>query len=229
MAAMGVELKIRGNAKKSPFRRIASKKDSDTVVPNASMENPLKDRLDVFLKHHFLMAMPGLKDPNFSQTVTCICEHSPMGAFGLIVNRIHSFVKLKAIRDELQLPCSREMESTPLYFGGPVHEGEIFILHGPPLRWEGSLPLSPTLSMSNTLDVLDAIVQGKGPGAFLIMLGCAGWGPGQLESEIKANSWLTGPVMERILFDMPVEKRWDEAIRMMGINPSLLADTAGHA
>jgi len=175
------------------------------------------------------MAMPGLKDPNFSQTVNCICEHSSMGAFGLVVNRLHPFLTAKAIFDEFNLRYREPLGSIPVFWGGPVHEREVFILHGPPLQWEGSVRVSETLSMSNTLDVLHAIAMEQGPIAFLIALGCAGWGPGQLEAEIKANAWMTGPVNETILFETPVEKRWEEAMKGIGIDPSLLADTAGHA
>jgi len=193
------------------------------------MEAPLKEHATAFLKYQFLMAMPGLRDPNFAQTVTCICEHSPMGAFGLIINRLHPVLTAKAIFDELNLQYRQEIDSIPVFWGGPVHEGEVFILHGPPLQWEGSIRISATLSMSNTLDVLRAIVMDQKLSGFMITLGCAGWGPGQLESEIKANAWLTGPIKEGIIFDTPVEKRWEEAMRGIGIDPSLLAETAGHA
>lgn len=182
-----------------------------------------------FLKQQFLMAMPGLKDPNFSQTVNCICEHSSMGAFGIVVNRLHPFLTAKAIFDEFNLRYREPLGSIPVFWGGPVHEQEVFILHGPPLQWEGSVRVSETLSMSNTFDVLHAIAMEQGPMAFLIILGCAGWGPGQLEAEIKANAWMTGPVNESIIFETPVEKRWEEAMKGIGIDPSLLADTAGHA
>ncbi len=193
------------------------------------MEGSLQESKAAFLKHQFLMAMPNLTDPNFARTVTCICEHSSMGAFGLIVNRLHPFLTAKAVFKELGLQYRKEIASLPVFFGGPVHEGELFILHGPPLAWEGSILLSRTLSMSNTLDVLTAIAMGQGPSSYMIVLGCAGWGPGQLESEIKANAWLTGPLMEEVVFETPVEKRWEEALRKIGIDPSLLTDRAGHA
>ena len=186
-------------------------------------------RLSDFLKQHFIIAMPGLMDPNFSQTVTCICEHTSMGALGIVINRIHPFATAKEIFEELEIAYRPEKGSAPIYAGGPVHSGEIFILHGPPLHWEGSIPISSFLAMGNTKDLLCAIAAGKGPGSFMIALGCAGWGPGQLESEIKANAWLTGPLIEEIIFHTPVEMRWQEAVRKLGIDPAFLADTAGHA
>jgi putative transcriptional regulator len=181
------------------------------------------------LKGHFLMAMPGLSDPNFSQTVTCICEHNDQGAMGIIVNRLTEGLCAKDIFDELSIGCTPQTEPIPIHIGGPVNSGELFILHGPPFTWEASLSVTPTLGLSNTRDILEAIAAGRGPEFFLISLGCAGWGPGQLEDEIKENAWLTQPVFEENIFVLPVEVRWAEALKKMGIDPALLSDKAGHA
>ncbi|UCF93246.1 MAG: YqgE/AlgH family protein [Desulfobacterales bacterium] len=181
------------------------------------------------LKGHFLLAMPGLTDPNFSQTVTCICEHNADGAFGIVVNRLHDSLSGKDIFDELNVQYAPGAESIPIYIGGPVHMGEIFILHGSPLEWNASLIITPNLAMSNTRDILESVAMGGGPKSFIITLGCAGWGPGQLEAEIKANAWLTFPVFEENIFDFPAEIRWQEAVKKMGIDPTLLSDMAGHA
>ena len=182
-----------------------------------------------YLKGQFLIAMPALNDPNFFQTVTCISEHNSDGAVGIIVNRIHPGLSGKIIFDELKMNYIPEAENIIIHLGGPVHIGEIFVLHGPPFDWEGCLMVTPYLAMSNTRDILDAIAMGIGPKSYIISLGCAGWGPGQLESEIKENAWLTSPVVEKIIFDIPVDMRWSESVRKIGINPSLLSDTAGHA
>jgi len=181
------------------------------------------------LKGQFLLAMPGLLDPNFYQTVTCICEHNDGGAMGIIINRVHHSLTGKDIFEELNLDYGPHAESIPVHLGGPVHIGEIFVLHGPPFNWDASLIITPALAMSNTRDILEAIAMAKGPKAFIISLGCAGWGPGQLESEIKANAWLNHPIFEENIFDMPIETRWDEAVKKMGIDPMLLSNTAGHA
>ena len=181
------------------------------------------------LKGQFLLAMPNLLDPNFYQTVTCICEHSEDGAMGFIINRVHHSLTAKDIFEELAIEYDAEIETNPIYLGGPVHLGEIFVLHGPPFKWEASLMITPSLAMSNTRDVLEAIASGNGPRAFIIILGCAGWGPGQLESEIKENAWLNYPIFEENIFEMPVELRWEEAVKKMGIDPALLSDSAGHA
>jgi len=182
-----------------------------------------------YLKGQFLIAMPALNDPNFSQTVTCISEHNSDGAVGIIVNRVHSDLSGKIIFDELKMNYIPEAENIIIHLGGPVHIGEIFVLHGPPFDWEGCLMVTPCLAMSNTRDILDAIAMGIGPKSYIISLGCAGWGPGQLESEIKENAWLTCPVFEDVIFDIPVDARWNETVRKIGIDPFLLSDTAGHA
>ncbi len=193
------------------------------------MQDQIKNQTLNSLKGHFLLAMPGLADPNFSMTVTCICEHTPLGSVGLIINRFYSTVSGKDIFKELNLECTPDLGSIPIFIGGPVHINEIFVLHSPPFDWEGCFMVTPSLAMSNTIDILESISMGKGPNSFLICLGCAGWGPQQLESEIKENSWITNPASEEIIFDIPVESKWKEAMKQVGIDPTLLSNKAGHA
>ncbi len=193
------------------------------------METPMQDQILTSFKGQFLIAMPGLADPNFFQTVTCISEHTTAGAVGIVVNRVHHTLKAQAIFQELQMEYVPATESIPVHIGGPVHMNEIFVLHGPPSTWEGSLRITSSLAMSNTRDVLSAIARGQGPEQFILTLGCAGWGPGQLEYEIKENAWLTGPVDTEVMFKIPVEDRWAEAVKRMGIDPMLLSETSGHA
>jgi putative transcriptional regulator len=181
------------------------------------------------LKGHFLVAMPGLADPNFSQTVTCVCEHNEQGAMGIVINRIHDGLWAKDIFEELSIRGGMNAGSIPIHAGGPVHRGELFILHGEPLVWEASLRVTPSLALTNTRDILEAIASGQGPKAFMISLGCAGWGPGQLEAEIKENAWLTHPVFDENIFVLPVALRWEEVLKKLGVNPALLSDAAGHA
>lgn len=181
------------------------------------------------LKGHFLIAMPEMADFNFSHTVTCISEHTHSGALGIIINRVLPTVSGKTIFDELNLESASGSESIPIHIGGPVHANEIFILHGPPFEWESCLMITEMLAMSNTMDIIKAIAAGKGPEAFVISLGCAGWGPGQLESEITQNAWLTCPVANEVVFSEPIESRWERTVKMIGINPALLSSTPGHA
>jgi putative transcriptional regulator len=191
--------------------------------------NAMESQNPSIMKAQFLIAMPGLLDPNFSQTVTCICEHTSEGALGLVINRAHPALSAKEIFTELKLEYAGGTEKMPIYIGGPVHFDEIFILHGPPFGWNGCLRVTSTLALSNTRDILTSISQGKGPEKVIIALGCAGWGPGQLESEISQNAWLTGPVSDDVIFEVPENERWNAAVKKLGIDPVLLSHTAGHA
>jgi putative transcriptional regulator len=181
------------------------------------------------LKGQFLMAMPGLLDPNFYQTVVCLSEHTREGAVGIVINRTHPTLKLETIFDELGMTHQADIGEAPIYLGGPVHVSEVFILHGPPYDIQTSLAITSQLAMSTTREILERIASGEGPRPFMISLGCAGWGPGQLEAEIQQNAWLTCDSDETILFEVPVEQRWEYAMRKLGIDPSLLTDAAGHA
>ena len=182
-----------------------------------------------FFKGHLLIAMPGLLDPNFDQTVTLLCEHNNEGAIGIVLNRVHPLLSGRDIFEELELKPSSGAQNIPIHIGGPVNINEIFVLHGPPFEWEGCFQINPDIGMSNTIDILTAVAEGGGPESFIISLGCAGWGPGQLESEIMQNAWLTSSVLEEIIFNIPVEERWEAAVKRMGIDPTLLTDAAGHA
>jgi len=181
------------------------------------------------LKGHFLVAMPEMADFNFSHTVTCIAEHTQSGALGIVINRKLPSVSGKTIFEELKLEGRSGSGSIPIHIGGPVHANEIFILHGPPFSWESCMMITETLAMSNTMDIITAIARGEGPEAFIISLGCAGWGPGQLEFEITENAWLTCPVAEDVVFYEPIETRWETTVKRMGITPALLSNTPGHA
>ena len=146
-----------------------------------------------------------------------------------MVNRAHASLKAAAIFSELEMVHNEDVGEVPVYLGGPVHASEIFILHGLPFDTDVSLEITPGLAMSTTREVLEDIAIGKGPALFFISLGCAGWGPGQLEAEIRQNAWLTCNIDETILFDVPVDMRWERAMRKLGIDPTLLIDAAGHA
>ena len=189
----------------------------------------MKDSSSVSLKGQFLIAMPRLMDPNFYKTVTCLTEHSHEGALGIIINRIFPSLTLKDLFDELKIGCVPKTISIPVHIGGPVHTNQLFVLHGPPFEWEGCHRISSSLALSNTRDVFEAIAMDQGPESFIVSLGCAGWAPGQLESEIKENSWLTSNVMDDIIFNAPIESRWDETVKKMGIDPAFLTDSAGYA
>lgn len=188
-----------------------------------------ENEFQVSLKEHFLIAMPSLVDPNFSRTVTYVCEHTPGGAMGLVINRVHAELTMEAVFKELDMEYVPEVGSIPMHLGGPVHPSQVFVLHGPPFGWEACSPVSPSLALSNSKDLLERLAKRQGPESFIIALGCAAWSPGQLESEIMENAWLTCPASETILFETPVDKRWEEAARLMGIDLRLFSEAAGHA
>ncbi len=189
----------------------------------------MKDMFAQSLKGHLLIAMPELLDPNFYQTVTCLSEHTREGAVGIVVNRIHASITTGMIFRELGIEYLEQYGDLPVYIGGPVHVNEVFILHSEPLKWEGSLMISPGLALSNSMDILEAIARGRGPSSFLVALGCAGWGPGQLEYELSQNAWLTAPYEHQVVFEAPLERRWETALRNIGVDPDLLSGSAGHA
>lgn len=181
------------------------------------------------LTGHFLIAMPGLPDPNFSETVTYICVHNEDGAFGLIINRVLPEGDAGSVFRELSMEPPQLLADRPIHIGGPVHPGHVFVLHGPPFQYEATLPVTESVAMTNSRDVLESIIQDQVPRDFLLILGCAGWAPGQLEEEIRENSWLSCPADEAILFHTPVENRWHRAAESMGVDVRLLSETPGHA
>ena len=182
-----------------------------------------------FLSNQFLVAMPGMTDPNFSQTVTLVCEHSDQGALGIIINRPLSMT-LGEVFTQLGLESSRSrVAATPVLQGGPVQTDRGFVLHSPGPRWDSTLPVSERLHLTTSRDVLDALARGEGPAEAVVALGYAGWDAGQLEAEMAQNAWLTVPADERLLFETPAAERWQAAGRLLGVNLLHLSSDAGHA
>jgi putative transcriptional regulator len=154
-----------------------------------------------FLTNQFLIAMPGMADPNFAQTVTLVCEHNAQGALGIVIN--------------LQ--------------GGPVQTDRGFVLHTPGPPWDSTLAVSDRLHLSTSRDILEALARGEGPAAAVIALGYAGWDAGQLEAEVAQNAWLTVPAEERLVFETALDDRWEAACRLLGVDLLHLSSDAGHA
>lgn len=167
------------------------------------------------IKGHFLLAIPGLPDPNFANTVTCMCEHNESGALGFIVNKVHPLLTGRELFEDLNITCDESVDSIEIYLGGPVQPSGVFVLHGPPFNWNESLKVSDWLALSNSRDILEAIAVQKGPESFMILLGCAGWGPMQLDSELSDSAWLTCPISKDIIFSTSTELRYDKAMMMI--------------
>ncbi|HEX7763088.1 MAG TPA: YqgE/AlgH family protein [Cellvibrio sp.] len=180
------------------------------------------------LRDHFLIAMPGLNDSSFAHTVTYICEHSEQGAMGVVINMATPML-LKEIFEQMALSDQSELGEQIVMSGGPVQPERGFVLHSPDSKWQSTLEISPDVSLTASRDIIAALAEGRGPKHSLIALGYAGWGEGQLEAEIAANSWLTVPADKDIIFNTPLEQRWTAAAQALGIDVNLIASTAGHA
>lgn len=182
------------------------------------------------LKNQFLIAMPGLEDPNFSRTVTYLCDHGEHGAMGIVVNR-PSELRLSDVLEHMGIESQDPWaEEQIVYLGGPVQEERGFVLHTPrDGGWKSSIAVTDEIGITTSRDILEAMARGEGPQRSLVALGYAGWGAGQLEDEIQQNAWLSGPAQPDILFNMPPQERWEAAARLLGVDMRLMSPDAGHA
>ena len=185
------------------------------------------------LTHHFLIAMPGLEDEGFSKSVIYMCEHSERGALGLIINK-PSDINVKGLFDKVELPLRREdLTTTPVFQGGPVQTERGFVLHesmmpGSESVYASTMSIPGGLEMTTSKDVLEALSTGAGPRKVFVSLGYSAWGEGQLESELLDNSWLTVAADLGVIFDTPVEERYDKALKLLGLESWMISPVAGH-
>lgn len=181
------------------------------------------------LTSHFLIAMPAMQDPNFSRTLTFVCEHNERGALGIVVNRPIGDVTLETLYRQVEIPLEREaLWNEPVFFGGPVQLEHGFVLHRPLGEWKSTLPVGE-IGLTTSRDILEAMARGEGPRQHMVALGYAGWGAGQLEDEIGRNGWLTVRADPQVIFDLPPEARYDAAMQALGVNAAFLSEEAGHA
>jgi putative transcriptional regulator len=184
---------------------------------------------DRALTNQLLIAMPGMTDPNFSSTVTLICEHNDDGALGIIINRPLT-LKLSGLFDQLAVEdADPKVASSPVMSGGPVGTERGFVLHSKEHSFENTLAVSDDIQLTLSRDVIDAMAVGDGPQRALVAIGYAGWEPGQLEEEMLANSWLNVTATAELVFDTPFEERWNSAARLLGIDMASISPDAGHA
>jgi len=182
-----------------------------------------------YLTNQFLIAMPGLMDPNFFHTVTYISEHNEAGALGIVINRPLNLT-LGELLQHLRISiCRPEIASMPVYYGGPVQPEQGFVIHTPLGHWSSTLRVSDTIGITTSLDILQALARDEGPDQILVALGYAGWGQGQLEREIAENAWLSGPTDPAVLFQIPSGSRWSASAALLGIDLNLLSGETGHA
>jgi putative transcriptional regulator len=181
------------------------------------------------LTNQLLIAMPGMADPNFSSTVTLICEHTGEGALGIVINRPLT-LNLGSLFEQLDVgDADPVIAKDPVLMGGPVGPERGFVLHKPGPSFESSLVVSGDIHLTLSRDVIDAMATGQGPEKSLVALGYAGWEAGQLEDEMLSNSWLNVPATSDIVFDLPFSERWSAAARTLGIDISRISPDAGHA
>jgi len=185
------------------------------------------DLLPGSLCDHFLIAMPGMED-GFAHSVTYICEHNERGAMGIIINNPMTLT-LHEIFSQMNLVVAPNQGHQVVMSGGPVQQERGFVLHSNDTQWHSTLKISPDISLTASRDIIAAMAEGRGPKKYLVALGYAGWGEGQLEAEIAANSWLTVPASKHVLFDTPFDQRWTAAAQGLGIDVNLITSVAGHA
>ncbi|HEY1092239.1 MAG TPA: YqgE/AlgH family protein [Burkholderiaceae bacterium] len=190
-----------------------------------------QERID--LTNQFLIAMPGMADNAFAGSVVYLCEHNENGALGLVINKPISLT-LGNLFEKVDLNLdSDELAASPVFYGGPVQTERGFVLHEP-LDAEGghynaTLAVPGGLEMTTSRDVLEALASGAGPKKLLVTLGYSGWAAGQLEEEIGRNGWLTVDAAPEIIFETPIELRYERALGLLGIDPRMLSMDAGHA
>jgi len=182
-----------------------------------------------FLTEHFLIAMPAMEDPNFARGVTLLCQHDDDGAMGLMINRVSDYT-MGELFDQMQMECTDVvLRATPVLLGGPVQPERGFVLHDDEREWSSTLRFGKGLAVSTSRDIIAAMARGEGPKRALVTLGYAGWDAGQLEAELTRNDWLTVPADHAIVFEQPLEARWQAAAKSLGVNLANLSDSVGHA
>ena len=194
---------------------------SDIMEPENAENN--------YLSGQMLIAMPGMTDPRFEKAVIYICAHNEDGAMGLVVNRLIESMTFPEMLKQLGIEPSEPENVIRVLLGGPVDQARGFVLHSPDYLQDASMVVDDDVALTATIDILRAIADGAGPRNRLLALGYAGWGPGQLDSEILQNGWLNVSADDDLVFGEDLDAKWERAMAKIGIDPLLLSDDAGHA
>ncbi len=211
--------------KEYSYKAVTAEKADITSGAGADLQQETENN---FLQSQLLIAMPAMGDPNFERTVTLICQHDSNGCFGLTINRPIQ-VTLEELFEQLDIPTDNQaIKGVRALRGGPLQQEQGFVIHDTDQQWESTLPIGQNLSVTASRDILLDIASGEGPDNFLLILGCASWGPEQIVNEIKSNAWLNCDADKKIIFNTPYEKRWSDAVGKMGIDLGFISDIAGH-
>jgi len=193
------------------------------------MKEQLNTGPNGFMERQMLIAMPGMVDSNFAGSVTLLCQHNEAGAIGITINRMSNFT-LGEVFSQLKIDCGNDViRNLPVLEGGPVAPDRGFVLHSPLDGYESSMKVGQEIMVTTSRDVLADIAKGSGPDKYVVALGYAGWGGGQLEGEMLANAWITVSADTDIIFDLPLPSRFDQALGRLGIKIDQLLPEAGHA
>tara|TARA_S200000501_G_scaffold152764_1_gene143985 strand:- start:6 stop:620 length:615 start_codon:yes stop_codon:yes gene_type:complete len=186
---------------------------------------------NLFLAGKLIIAMPTMSDPRFKRSVVCICAHNEDGAIGIIINKIIESLSFSKIIKQLKLKknMTKNDYKDHIYFGGPVETERGFILHSSDYSSENSTSINSEISMTASTEILQALIDGNGPNKSIVALGYAGWGPGQLDTEIQSNAWLSVESDLELVFSAKTAEKWDMALEKIGVNPALLSTEAGRA
>lgn len=183
-----------------------------------------------FLEGKLLIALPGMSDPRFEKSVIFMCAHSSEGAMGLIINKPIEGLGFHDLVKNLDIRVTSNAPDSPILFGGPVETGRGFVLHSSEYESESfTMPVTEDVSLTATLDILRAMAEGRGPEHAVFTLGYAGWGPGQIEDEIRLNGWVHCDPDSKLVFETDMDSKWSAALRKLGIDLSVLSTNAGRA
>lgn len=181
-----------------------------------------------YLTGQFLLAMPGIGDPRFERAIIAMCAHDADGALGIGIGAALPGVGLHAVLEQLDIDPGVAPDAA-VHLGGPVEPRRGFVLHSQDWGGQDTVGVANLWALSGTIDVLRAIAAGTGPSRWIVALGYAGWGPGQVDSEMARHGWFSTPGDLDILYDADTERRWERAFGGAGIDSRLLASAAGNA
>lgn len=182
-----------------------------------------------YLVGQLVIAMPQMQDSRFERAVIYVCAHNEEGAMGLVLNKPIENISFQDLLHQIGITTGQMKEHANIQFGGPVEAGRGFVLHTDDYQRDGTLNVNKGISLTATVDILKSIASGKGPEEYILALGYAGWGPGQLENEIQTNGWLIAPAEKNIVFHQDLDHKWEKALKTLGIDSLMLSADTGYA